>query len=251
MSTTPAHRPPRWERRKEERPAELVAAALELFVERGYAAARLDDVAARAGVSKGTLYLYFDSKEELFKGVVRHTIVPLIDAHQRNVEQSELSSPALIERFFREWWEQFGSTRLAGIAKLILAEAGNFPEVAQFFHDEVILPNGAVLAGILQRGIERGEFRPVDVEVAAHLWIAPMVMKALWAHSYEAICASALHVDAERFLRVHTEFVLAALRPDGGERARRAGSAAAGSTAGSTAGAAAGGAAASTTGALR
>ncbi len=126
MSATTAHRPPRWERRKEDRPAELVAAALELFVERGYAAARLDDVAARAGVSKGTLYLYFGSKEELFKGVVRHTIVPLIDAHQRNVEQSGLSSTALIERFFLDWWEQFGSTRLAGIAKLILAGASDY-----------------------------------------------------------------------------------------------------------------------------
>lgn len=209
MSATPAHRPPRWERRKEERPAELVAAALELFVERGYAAARLDDVAARAGVSKGTLYLYFDSKEELFKGVVRHTIVPLIDAHQRNVEQSELSSPALIERFFREWWEQFGSTRLAGIAKLILAEAGNFPEVAQFFHDEVILPNGAVLAGILQRGIERGEFRALPPQAAAHALMAPLIFMALHRHSLGACRVhGAVAIDPHALLQTHLELVL-------------------------------------------
>ena len=188
MPTTVEHRPPRWERRKESRPAELIAAALDLFVERGYASTRLDEVAGRAGVSKGTLYLYFESKEDLFKAVVRETIVPLIREHQRGIEQSELDSARLLERFFVQWWEHFGSTRLAGIAKLIMAEAGNFPEVARFFHDEVIAPNGAVLAAIVQRGVERGEFAAVDIEAATHLWMAPLVLKALWAHSFDAIC---------------------------------------------------------------
>ena len=81
-----APRAPRWERRKESRPAELIAAALDLFVERGFAATRLDEVAARAGVSKGTLYLYFDSKEDLFKAVIRETIVPLLSDFQRSMD---------------------------------------------------------------------------------------------------------------------------------------------------------------------
>jgi AcrR family transcriptional regulator len=205
-------RAPRWERRKESRPAELLAAALDLFVERGYAATRLDEVATRAGVSKGTLYLYFDSKEELFKAVVRENIVPLIQEYRRDIDESDLPAADLLEAFFRRWWEQFGSTRLAGIAKLIISEAGNFPEVAGFFHQEVIAPNGAVVASILARGIERGEFRPVDVEAIAHLAIAPLVLKAISAHSLDAVCPAESLLDPRRFLAAHLDFVLASLR---------------------------------------
>ncbi len=202
----------RWERRKQSRPGELLGAALELFVERGYAATRLDEVAARAGVSKGTLYLYFESKEELFKAVVRETIVPLIDAYRRDVEGSGEPSAVLLERFFREWWERFGATRLAGLAKLIIAEAGNFPEVARFFHDEVIEPNGAVLAAMIERGVARGEFVAVDVRTAVHLWMAPLVLKAIWAHSLDALCPPQARVEPEEFLLAHTRLVLASLR---------------------------------------
>lgn len=207
-------RTPRWERRKESRPAELLAAALELFVERGYAATRLDEVAARAGVSKGTLYLYFDSKEELFKAVVRDTIVPRIDEMRRGVEQSSLDSAGLLRGFLADWWEHFGASRLGGLAKLIVAEAGNFPEVARFFHDEVIEPHGELLVAIIERGIRRGEFAPVDARVAAHLWIAPLALKAIWTHSMDALCPPEMRVAPERLLRTHIDFVLAALRPD-------------------------------------
>ncbi|MBP8309617.1 MAG: TetR/AcrR family transcriptional regulator, partial [Burkholderiaceae bacterium] len=173
-----APRAPRWERRKESRPAELIAAALDLFVERGFAATRLDEVAARAGVSKGTLYLYFDSKEDLFKAVIRETIVPLLSDFQRSIEGVDDPAPQVLTQFFELWRERFGSTRLAGIAKLIISEAGNFPEIALFFQQEVIVRNDALLAGIIQRGIDRGEFRPLDVRAACHLWMAPLVLKA-------------------------------------------------------------------------
>ena len=204
-------RPPRWERRKESRPAELVAAALDLFVERGYAATRLDEVAARAGVSKGTLYLYFDSKEELFKAVVRERIVPLLDAFRHSLEQPEASSEALIVRFFREWWQTFGATDLAGIAKLVLAEAGNFPEVARFFDSEVIQPNNALFGALIRRGIARGEFRDVDPLAATQLCLSPLVLKAIWTRSFEEHCPGA-GIEPERFLSAHAEFALAALR---------------------------------------
>jgi AcrR family transcriptional regulator len=212
MSTV-ASRAPRWERRKESRPAELIAAALDLFVERGYAATRLDEVAARAGVSKGTLYLYFESKEDLFKAVVRETIVPLLEEYQRGVARSDASSAELLAAFLRSWWETFGGTRLAGIAKLVIAEAGNFPEVARFFHDEVIRPNSDVLASIIVRGIERGEFRPVDVEAMGHSCMAPLVLKAIWANSLDVMCPADQRLDAGRFLRAHVETIVAALRP--------------------------------------
>ncbi len=206
-------RPPRWERRKESRPAELLAAALEIFVERGFAATRLDEVARRAGVSKGTLYLYYESKEELLKAVVRETIVPLIQDYRRDVEKSDASSTELLPRFFREWWEHFGSTPLAGIAKLIVAEAGNFPELARFFHAEVIQPNDAVLAAIVERGIARGEFAPIDVEAAAHVWMAPLVLRAISAHSLDRVCPGDALIEPDRFLRAHSAFVMACLQP--------------------------------------
>ncbi len=213
MIPTASVRTPRWERRKESRPAELLAAALDIFVERGFAATRLEEVATRAGVSKGTLYLYFESKEELFKAVVRETIVPLIQDFRRDIESSGASGPELLPRFFGEWWRHFGSTRLAGIAKLIVAEAGNFPELARFFHAEVILPNDALLCAIVERGIARGEFAPIDVKAAIPIWMAPLVLKAISAHSLDAICDHDELIDADRFLRAHTGFVMSALRP--------------------------------------
>ncbi len=207
-----AARTPRWERRKESRPAELLAAALDLFVERGFAATRLDEVAARAGVSKGTLYLYFDSKEDLFKAVIRETIVPLLSDFQRAIDGANDSAAVLLSRFFHLWWQRFGSTRLAGIAKLIMSEAGNFPELARFFHQEVIARNNTLLAGIVQRGIDRGEFRKLDVRAACHLWMAPMVMKAIWSQSFDTLCPIEDQLDPGKFIDIHIEFVLASAR---------------------------------------
>ncbi len=131
---------PRWERRKEARPAELVSAALELFVEKGYAGTRLDDVAGRAGVSKGTLYLYFENKEELFKAVVRENIVARISQSADEVLHFEGSSAELVRRLMATWWDEYGSSTAGGIGKLMMAESGNFPEIARFFLDEVIEP---------------------------------------------------------------------------------------------------------------
>lgn len=204
---------PRWERRKESRPTELIAAALEVFVERGYAATRLDDVAARAGVSKGTLYLYFANKEELFKAVVRENIVTLLERFGAQIRAADAPAALLVEQFVRRWWGEFGATPLAGIAKLVLAEVGNFPEVARFFHDEVIRPNVALLGEIVTRGIASGEFRPVDVVPACHAWLAPLVLKALWRQSFERCGLDDAPVDPQRLLDTHVDLILAALAP--------------------------------------
>src|SRR3954469_7259386 len=113
---------PRWERRKEARPQELLAAALDLFVERGFAATRLDDVAARAGVSKGTLYLYFANKEELFKAVVRESMLPALDEAEDLIKHHQGHSAALFEDIIMGWWERIGQSKVSGITKLIMAE---------------------------------------------------------------------------------------------------------------------------------
>jgi AcrR family transcriptional regulator len=175
---------PRWERRKEARPAELLAAALELFVERGYAGTRLDDVATRAGVSKGTLYLYFENKEELFKAVVRESVVARISETAGQIERFEGPSAVLLEHIVRRWWTEYGDTTAGGISKLMMAESNNFPEIARFFLEEVIEPWHALLGSAIRRGIERGEFRRVDVEMTVHTLAASLVMLSLWKCSF-------------------------------------------------------------------
>lgn len=176
----------RWTRRKEARPQELLDAALDLFVERGYAATRLDDVAARAGVSKGTLYLYFTNKEELFKAVIRENVLPVLGEAETEFGQFEGSSTEMFRTFVLAWWERLGNTKLSGISKLMMAEANNFPEVAQYYHDEVILRGQAMIAQILRRGVERGEFRNIDVEQTMNVVCAPVLMLMMWKHSFNA-----------------------------------------------------------------
>jgi AcrR family transcriptional regulator len=186
---------PRWTRRKEARPQELLAAALDLFVERGYAATRLDDVAARAGVSKGTLYLYFTNKEELFKAVVRENVVPVLGEAEEMIDRYEGSSTELFREIVLGWWERIGNTKLSGITKLMMAESNNFPEVTQFYHDEVISRGNAMIMRMLERGIERGEFRRVNVSQAMNLICAPMLMLMMWKHSFSACRVEPMSAD--------------------------------------------------------
>ena len=195
-------------RRKDERPSELTAAALDLFVERGFAATRLDDVAARAGVSKGTLYLYFESKEALFKAVIEEAIVPLLATAEDVIANDQGTSIDLLRRLLLGWWEQIGATRLAGVPKLIIAEARNFPAVAQYYHDAVIVRGRALLRTLLQRGIERGEFRPLDLETAIDVIYAPLMMLVVWRSS---LCFCAKETDPATYLRTHFDLLVQGL----------------------------------------
>jgi len=177
----------RWHRRKAARPQELVAAALELFVERGYAATRLEDVAAAAGVSKGTVYLYFANKEELFKTVVRENMVPALARGVDLVETYEGSTPELLRELLLGWWGLIGATRAAGLTKLIMAESGNFPDIAQFYQDEVMGPGDELFARVLARGVARGEFRETPANPTTTLICAPLVFLMLWQRAFSQV----------------------------------------------------------------
>ena len=174
---------PRWERRKDARPQELLEAAIDLFVERGYAATRLEDVARRAGVSKGTLYLYFENKEELFKAVVRNNIVPVLGEAEVSVAEFDGHSADLLRHLIHALWSRVGATKTSGIIKLVMAEAGNFPELARFYQEEVITRGTRTMATMLERGIARGEFRAIDVNLMTQVLVAPMLMLITWKHS--------------------------------------------------------------------
>ena len=197
------------QRRKEARPAELMAAALELFVEKGFAGTRLEDVAARAGVSKGTLYLYFDSKEALFKAVIQEGIVPILEEGAGLVDSFEGSTADLLRALIGEWWQRIGNTHLAGVSKLMIAEAGNFPELATYYHDTVIVRGRDLMRRTLQRGIASGEFRAVDVETAIDVIFAPLLMMVIWRYSLGA-CGGIAH-DPQVYLQSHFDLSLGGL----------------------------------------
>jgi AcrR family transcriptional regulator len=175
----------RWRRRKEARPAEIVEAALASFAERGFAATRLDDIAARAGITKGTLYLYFESKEDLFKALVRETLIPNL-ARFEALAATAQSPVALLEQLIRAWPKLIAARPIGAIPKLVLTEAGNFPDLARFYLEEVIGRGRELIAGILRRGIEAGEMRAdLDVEHVTTCVIGPLLLSALWKHSFE------------------------------------------------------------------
>jgi AcrR family transcriptional regulator len=216
--------PPIRQRRKQARPQELLLAALELFVEKGFSATRSEEVAARAGVSKGTLYLYFPSKEELFKAVVRTNVSALIAEGQVLADQFAGSSAELLRRLLHAWWQRVGDTAAGGIFKIIIAEVRNFPELAQFYNDEVVMPATKLLGGTLQRGIDSGEFRRVPVRETTHTLIAPLLFMTLHKNSIGACAVAAPAMSPQRLIDTHIDLVLhgmaVAIKPGKSPRAR-------------------------------
>lgn len=201
----PQVKPPRWQRRAEARPQELLDAALAEFVARGYAATRLEEVARRAGVSKGTLYLYYANKAELFKAVVRHALVVNLDQVDAVVARHDGSSRELLSRILTELTRRLGNSALSGIPKLVISEAGNFPEIAQFYYDEVIQRGRRIVQTVLERGVASGEFRQMDTDHAWRVVIAPVMLGIIWKHAFLACDPGAFNFD--RHLQSHLDLL--------------------------------------------
>lgn len=206
MPDSPAPR----KRRKDARPSELSAAALALFVEKGFAATRLEDIAARAGVSKGTLYLYFDSKEALFKAVIQDGVLPVVAENEAIAARHTGSSFDLLEKLLDNWWLKIGQTNFAGIPKLMVAEARNFPDVAQYYYENVICRARALVGGALERGMASGEFRRMDVQTTIDIVIAPILMLLIWRFSLA--CCQNDEADTALYLRIHMDLLRQGLR---------------------------------------
>ena len=204
----------RHERRKDARPGELLAAALDLFVEKGFAATRVEEVAARAGVSKGTLFLYFASKDELFKAVVRENISGRFPQWNVEIETFEGSAADMLRYAMTVWWERLGSTKASGITKLMLSEAKNFPELAAFYQQEVMQPAHEMVRRILQRGVDRDEFAPMNMQYAVYAVLAPMLFLQMMQHASQACCASTdtSQLVPEEFLAAQVQTLLDGLR---------------------------------------
>ncbi len=199
--SSPVEDPPvKRERRKQARPGELLQAALELFVEKGFAATRSEEVAARAGVSKGTLFLYFPSKEELFKAVVREAMGGKIEAWNEEFERFEGSTADMLRYCLESWWERIGATPAGGLTKLMTSEAGNFPELAEDYRQQVIAPGHRLIRRILERGVARGEFHIADLDYAVYSVIAPMIFLQMNMHSHSACTPGTEPLDPLRFI---------------------------------------------------
>ncbi|MEX8498133.1 MAG: TetR family transcriptional regulator [Leptothrix ochracea] len=200
------------QRRKAERPQELLEAALSLFVEKGYAATRAEEVAHRAGVSKGTLYLYYPSKEELLKAVIRQFIGTEITAGGLEVEQFHGSCTEAMRTLLPPSWLRLLNSAASGVFKLIMTEVHHIPELADFYQQEIVGPGEKIVADLLQRGIDQGEFRPVDVSMTVRSITLPLAMLCIHKHSLG--CCGTQHqlpFDPDRFVQAHIDLVLAGL----------------------------------------
>jgi AcrR family transcriptional regulator len=199
----------RWRRRKEARPAELLDAALDVFFEKGFAAARLEDIAARAGVSKGTVYLYFDSKEDVFDALVR--AIPQANVEQVRALAADPAIPAdeMLGRVLRFIGLFLRDERMIKFPRLIIGEAANFPKLAETYKREVISRGLAILSSIIERGVREGRFRSVDPQHAAYAALAPLLFTALWRTTFEQF--DAVPLDAEHFIEQHIETFLRGL----------------------------------------
>jgi AcrR family transcriptional regulator len=198
-------------RLKEARPQQLLDAALMLFVEKGFAATRAEEVAQRAGVSKGTLYLYYPSKEELLKAVIREHLSSRIAAGAAAAEKHRGPVADLLREVFSRWWLEVLDSPTSGVFKLIITEVRNFPEIAEFYAAEVIQPAENLIARIVQRGIDNGEFEAFDVQCIVHSLILPMVMLCLHKHSLGACAGHHEDFEPHEFIRAHVDLVIRGL----------------------------------------
>ena len=200
----------RWQRRKDARPAELLDAALAEFFEKGFAAARLEDIAARAGVSKGTVYLYFASKEEMFEALVQ--TIPKANVEQARVIAADGSVPAedLVRRLLQFMGALMGDERMMKFPRLIISDGGRFPKLAETYKREVISRGVGIFSTVIERGIREGVFRDVDARKAAFAAIAPLLFSAIWRTTFERFDDELF--DTQGFVAQHIETFLRGIK---------------------------------------
>ena len=200
---------PKFQRRAEDRPQEICAAALAVFAEKGFAAAKLDEIARRAGVSKGTLYLYFKDKEELFRAVVRNTIAPNLETVRTSLIQTGLPFAQLVRQFMANFVEIRKRVPIGAVAKMVISESRNFPELAKVWHDEVVSRGIGTVTALIEMAQAKGEVRPGDARLHAFTLMGPLIMGVIYKETLEPVGGEPL--DLGELARQHAETVLAGL----------------------------------------
>jgi AcrR family transcriptional regulator len=203
---------PRWRRLPEERPKQILEAALAVFAERGLAAARLEDIAKRAGLSKGTIYLYFPNKEELFREVMRKSVIAFIERGEARAEA--LGDPLqALDAWMEGYWAWLRSPVFPAVHRLVNSEFHDYPDIAAFYTKEVIERAHRLVRGMLGRAMDQGQMRRMDPLVAGRMLSALFVTHALWYHKGTSL-KSIAHIPDDVIFGQLRDFFLHAMRPD-------------------------------------
>ena len=198
---------PRYRRRKEDRPQEITEAAFAAFAEKGFTATRVEEVARRAGVSKGLLYLYFKTKEELFKAVIRSVVRPRLDALTRTLDSPDSSAEAIIRGPVLDFMKRVPGSPVSVVIRLMISEAPKHPDLVDYYWDNVASRGLAALRQLLERGVANGEFRESAVNELPQLFVAPVMMSIVWG-----IVFADRSLDTDKLIETHVDMILAYIR---------------------------------------
>ena len=199
------------ELQKEARRTAIIDAALEEFTAQGFTATKLDDVAERACIGKGTIYLYFDSKESLFEEVVRRNLMPPGDVavqYRSFLEHFDGSAAEMLANHFRQIYSVLKNEKIQPLLLMILGETSRFPKLTRFFFEEMISPSQALIRHIIQKGVSNGEFRESAAQVYPQLLFAGVMNGVLWNLQFGEYSP----IDLENYAENHIEYMLRALR---------------------------------------
>jgi len=202
---------PRFRRRKEDRPQEITAAALEAFAEKGYSATRVTDVAERAGVSKGLLYLYFKTKEELFKAVIKSFVSPRIDALKAEIEHTDLTAEEYLRGPFLTFAKQVPKSPARVLVRLMIAEGAKHPDLTGWYHQNVVSQGLAALRSLIERGVRDGEFRESALQEFPHMMVTPVVFTIVWS----LVFGDQANLDSDRFIEAQVDLLLRGIKAHG------------------------------------
>jgi len=195
---------PRFQRRKEDRPREITDAAFKVFAEKGYAAARVEEVARRAGISKGLMYVYFRTKEELFKAVIRSVVIRRVDSLLETLESTELSSEAFMRGPLLDFMKRVPGSPIAIVIRLLISEGQRHPDLVDYYWDNVVARGLDAISRFIERGVERGEFRDTAVTELPQLVLAPMMLSMIWR-----LIFAKRELDTDRLMETQIDMVLA------------------------------------------
>jgi AcrR family transcriptional regulator len=199
---------PRYRRRKEDRPAEITDAAMAAFAEKGYAATRVEEVAKRAGVSKGLLYLYFKTKEDLFKAVIRNFVSPRLDALIGNIEDSNLTAEQFLRGPFLDFAKTVPNSPARILIRLMVAEGPKHPDLIAWYWENVVSKGLQAIRSVLEKGVRNGEFRHSALDDFPQLLISPILFSTVWTTLFDPH----QKLDTDGFMESHIDFVLHSIK---------------------------------------
>lgn len=199
---------PRYQRRKQERPQEITDAAFSVFSEKGYASARVDDVAKRAGVSKGLLYLYFRTKEELFKAVIKNVVIRRVDALVLAVEETNLSSEDFLRGPLLDFMKRVPGSPIAVVIRLLVSEGHKHPDLVDYYWDNVVSKGLEAISSFIERGVHRGEFKNTAITKQPQLVLAPMMLAMIWR-----ILFTKRSLDTDKLMETQIDMILTYIKP--------------------------------------